>query len=43
MATGGEGNEGQMQLGYGSRVWGTWRVTVGYVRPDPAARPRDRV
>ena len=28
MATGGEGNEGQMQLGYGSRVWGTGRVTV---------------
>jgi len=28
MATGGEGNEGQMQLGYGSRVWGTGRVMV---------------
>jgi len=28
MATGGEGDEGQMQLGYVSRVWGTGRVTV---------------
>jgi len=28
MATGGEGNRSQMQLGYGSCVWGTGRVTA---------------
>ena len=28
MATGGEGNESQIQLGYGSCVWGTGRVTA---------------
>ena len=28
MATGGDGSENQMQLGYGSCVWGTGRVTA---------------
>jgi len=28
MATGGEGNTNQLQLGYGSCIWGTGRVTV---------------
>jgi len=28
MATGGEGNESQIQLGYGSCIWGTGRVTA---------------
>jgi len=28
MATGGEGNQSQMQLGYGGCIWGTGRVTA---------------
>ena len=28
MATGGEGNQSQIQLGYGGCVWGTGRVTA---------------
>jgi len=38
MATGGEGNRSQMQLGYGSCVWGTGRVTV--CPPGPGATQR---
>jgi len=35
MATGGEGDINQLQLGYGSCIWGTGRVTV--CAPGPGA------
>ena len=38
MATGGDGNRSQMQLGYGSCVWGTGRVTA--CPPGPGATQR---
>ena len=38
MATGGDGTENQIQLGYGSCVWGTGRVTV--CPPGPGATLR---
>jgi len=38
MATGGEGNTNQLQLGYGSCIWDTGRVTVG--PPGPGATQR---
>jgi len=38
MATWGEGNRSQMQLGYGSCVWGTRRVTA--CPPGPGATQR---
>ena len=38
MATGGEGNTNQLQLGYGSCTWGTGRVTV--CPPGPGATQR---
>ena len=38
MATGGEGNRSQMQLGYGSCIWGTGRVTA--CPPGPGATQR---
>jgi len=38
MATGGEGNTNQLQLGYGSCIWGTGRVTV--CPPGPGATQR---
>ena len=38
MATGGDGAENQIQLGYGSCVWGTGRVTV--CPPGPGATQR---
>ena len=38
MATGGDGSENQIQLGYGSCVWGTGRVTV--CPPGPGATQR---
>jgi len=41
MATGGEGNEGQIQLGYGSCIWGTVRVTA--CPPGPGATQRSSV
>jgi len=38
MATGGEGNTNQLQLGYGSCIWGTGRVMV--CPPGPGATQR---
>ena len=38
MATGGDGSEHQIQLGYGSCVWGTGRVTA--CPPGPGASQR---
>ena len=38
MATGGDGSENQIQLGYGSCVWGTGRVTA--CLPGPGATQR---
>ena len=38
MATGGDGNRSQMQLGYGSCIWGTGRVTA--CPPGPGATQR---
>ena len=38
MATGGDGSEHQIQLGYGSCVWGTGRVTA--CPPGPGATQR---
>ena len=38
MATGGEGNRSQIQLGYGSCVWGSGRVTA--CPPGPSATQR---
>ena len=38
MATGGDGSENQIQLGYGSCVWGTGRVTA--CPPGPGATQR---
>jgi len=38
MATGGEENRSQMQLGYGSCIWGTGRVTA--CPPGPGATQR---
>ena len=38
MATGGEGNQSQIQLGYGGCIWGTGRVTA--CLPGPRATQR---
>jgi len=38
MATGREGNESQLQLGYGSCIWGTGRVTIGPPGPGETQR-----
>ena len=38
MATGGEGNQSQIQLGYGGCIWGTGRVTA--CLPGPGATQR---
>jgi len=38
MATGSEGNESQIQPGYGDCIWGTGRVTV--YPPGPGATQR---
>ena len=38
MATGEEGNRSQMQLGYGSCIWGTGRVTACPLGPGATQR-----